>query len=98
MQRLTPLVVGFLVAMAAVLGLRKSAGLNELVALDGGIAGERDVVLAETKVVCLRYPVRVVLAFEAFVGLAVGGEPRCSHEQRSASYETGDNPEDSAHR
>ena len=54
-QRLTPLVVGLFVAMAAILRLRKSAGLNELVALDGSIAGQRQVVLAETKIVGLPY-------------------------------------------
>src|SRR5271169_4084088 len=39
-QRLTPLAVGFIVTMGAVFGFGESAGLNEIVALDGGVAGE----------------------------------------------------------
>src|SRR5271170_3032730 len=80
--------------MSTVLGLRKSTGLNELVALDGGIAGERQVVLAETKVVALPYLFGVVLAFEAVVGLRVGDELDGSQEQGNARHET---HEDSAH-
>src|SRR5580658_6112134 len=71
-QRLTPLAVGLFVAMLAVLGFRKSAGLNEVIALDGCIAGEREIVFAEKKVVSLANLVGVILAFGVVAGLCAG--------------------------
>ena len=80
MQCLTPLVVGLFVAMATVLGLRKSAGLNEVVTFDSSISGQGQVVFAEKKVVGLPYFVGVALRFGVFARLGVGGEPRNSRE------------------
>src|SRR5271167_289807 len=89
--------VGLFVAMATVLGLWKSAWLNEVVAFDGSIAGKRQVVRAEAEVVCLPYLVGVVLAFDAFVGLGVGGQLNGPHEQCKANYEAASTHDDSGH-
>ena len=84
MQGLAPLVVGFFVAMATILRFGKSAGLNELVPLNGRIARKRKIVFAETKIVCLPDLIGVVLAFEAWVrlrGLSVESELRSRDQQ-----------------
>jgi len=46
-QRLSPLVIGLLVAVAAVLGVGKGACGQEVLAFDGCVAGGRNLVLAE---------------------------------------------------
>src|SRR5208282_4590051 len=96
-QRLAPLAIGFLVAMAAVLGFRESAWLNKIVALDGSIAGEGQIVLAEKKVVGLADFVGVILAFGVFGGLGAGDGRRGSYEAYKGSQETGGTPENSPH-
>ena len=68
MQRLAPLVVGLLVAMAAVGRIRKGVRLKKVVAFHGSITGTGDVAFGEGEVVCLAHFVRVGLAC---VGLIV---------------------------
>jgi hypothetical protein len=96
-QGLAPLAVGFIVAMRAVFGIREGAGLDELVAFGGRIAGEGKVVLSEKEIVGFAYLFRVILAFRVFVGLSAGREGRGSQEQDEAQQETGESCEDSAH-
>src|SRR5579863_10182746 len=54
MQRLAPLAIGFFVTVAAVFGVRESAGAQETAALEGRIAGQGNVVLAKAVVIGLR--------------------------------------------
>ena len=96
-QRLTPLVVGLFVAMATILGLRKSTGLNELIAHGGGVAGEREVVLAETKIEGLPCCIGVVLAFRGIGRLCVDCVLHGLRGQCNANQETGGSHEDSAY-
>ena len=53
MQRLAPLVVRLLVAMAAVSGIRKGAGRQKFLTFNGGVAGRRDIVCSEDEIVGL---------------------------------------------
>ena len=53
MQRLPPLAVGFLMTVRAIGGFGKSAGLDEVVAFDGGIAWGAQFVGAEAEVIRL---------------------------------------------
>lgn len=94
MKGLAPLAVGFVMAVSAVLGIRESARLNELVAFGGSIAGERKVVLAEKKIVGLAYLFRVILTFGVFAGLGVSDERRDYYEQQKANQETDSIDED----
>ena len=87
-QGLAPLAVGFVMAVGAVLGVRESAWLDELVAFRGSIAGEGKVVLAEKKVVGFAYLFGVILAFRVFAGLGVSGEWRDRYEQQKANQGT----------
>lgn len=66
MQRLTPLVIRLLVAVAAVFRGREGPGLDEVVALNGRVAGQRDVVGSELKFVGLADVVGVRLAGPVF--------------------------------
>ena len=61
MQCLAPLPVSLFVAMSTVFGRGKSAGLDKLVVHGGRIARQRNVVLAEKKIVGLACFGRVVL-------------------------------------
>ena len=71
MQRLTPLVIGLLVAMAAVLRIGKGVRLNEIVAYRGGISGHGDLAFDERKVVGLAHLVRVGFANFGFIRLCI---------------------------
>ncbi len=53
MQRLTPLVVRLLVAVAAVGRIGKGAGLEKIAADRGGIAGHRKLVFAKREIIGL---------------------------------------------
>ena len=97
MQGLTPLAVGFIVAMRAVFGIWEGARLDELVAFGGSIAGEGEVVLAEKEVIGFAYLFGVILAFGVFAGLGVGGEGSGPQEQDEGKQETSESCEDSAH-
>ncbi len=48
-EGLAPLAVGLLVAVAAVVGGGEGGGLDEVVGLDGGVAGEGDALGAKGK-------------------------------------------------
>src|ERR1035441_82415 len=73
MQCLSPLVIGLLMAMAAVLGIRESSRLQEIVPLHGGIAGHRDIPTTETEFVSLANLVGVSLAHLSFFRTGVLG-------------------------
>ncbi len=59
MECLPPLTIGLLVALSAVAGGGKCAGLNEIIALDGRISWSGESVFTEAKVVTLADRVRV---------------------------------------
>ena len=61
-QRLTPLAVSFLMTTAAVFGLGEGAGLDEIVAFDGGVPGGGQLARSEMEVVGTSDFVRVLLA------------------------------------
>ena len=61
-QRLTPLVVGLLVAVAAVGGVGKGAWLEKVPTFGGGVSGQRNLVFCEGEVVGLADLIRVGLA------------------------------------
>ena len=51
MQRLAPLAIGFLVAVAAILRCGEGAGPDEIVALDGRASGRGQLVFTKAEVV-----------------------------------------------
>jgi hypothetical protein len=77
-------------AMSAILGFGKSAGLNEIVGFGGGVTGECEVLLAETKIVRLANFFRVIRAVEGVVGLNAGAEMHRSQDRGGAKYEADD--------
>ena len=66
MQRLTPLMICLLVAMAAVSSIGKSARWKKVVALHSGVAGKRDIAFAERKIIGFANLVCVYLAHNSF--------------------------------
>ena len=62
-ERLTPLVIGLLVAMTAVGGVGKCRWLEEVSTLGGGVSGQRNLVFSEGEVVGLADHVRVCLPY-----------------------------------
>ena len=66
MQRLAPLMICLLVAMAAVSSIGESACWKKVVALRGGVAGKRDIAFAEGKIIGFANLVCVYLAHNSF--------------------------------
>ena len=93
-QGLAPLAVGFVMAVGAIFGIRECAGLDELVAFGGSIAGEGKVVLSEKEIVGFADFFGVILALRVFAGLGEGGERRDRYEQQKANQETDSIDED----
>src|SRR5580704_16970895 len=90
MQRLAPLVVRLFVTVSAILGLRKSAGLNEIVSVCGGVTGQREVARTEAEIEGLANLFGVVRTIERSVGLHPGAEMHRSQEPGGAHHEADD--------
>src|SRR5277367_3512219 len=80
MQRLTPLMVCLLVAMAAVFSIRKGSWFKKVATLSGRVSGQRNIVFRKGKTICFSNLVSVCLAYARFCRTLVLAT-NCLHAQ-----------------
>jgi len=85
MQRLLPLVIGLLVAVSAVTGIRKCIGLQKRVSFHRAVSRNRYLAFSKGEVIALAYLFRILLALRLLIGCVCRVSrvlPRMSHHRR----------------